>query len=481
MRSGVVQLVAQPIKVALFAASGMALARLLTPTDFGIFAMAMTWIALVMSIQDFGFPAAVLHGDSVDDAQLSGLFWTNLRLSLWMLGASMVMAPFVAWFYGEAAVAPVTLAMAVGLLAASLGWQHRSLLMRQLRFHTVAVIETAAVAISVVFSVGAALLGAGYWALVIQFLLQAITRSIGLWISVRWRPLPRSSLGPDRTRIGHFLRYGRHYTATQLIRHVGRNLDRILVAAVGGARPAGLYDNAYRWSHYPVAHVFQPLLNVAVSSFSRTRKSAVRYVAGVQDGMVPVLSVVLPALAFIALEARSVILVVLGDQWVDAIPLFRLLALAGFARSLGMITRWLYLSEGRTGRQLRWALIEAAVLIPAVSVGVWLGGAYGVALAFMAVAWTLVVPEIAFCLVGSPMDARDYLAGVWRPLMATGIAVGVLAAIEVPVGEPGDDVAVRLPVRLALFGAVFLATWLALPGRRRAVGRVTRLVKDLRR
>jgi PST family polysaccharide transporter len=474
----VVQLGAQPIKVALFAISGMALARLLTPTDFGIYVMAMTWIALVASIQDFGFPLAVLHGESLDDEQLSGLFWTNLRLSLGLFAASVVMAPLLAWFYGESAVAPVTLGLGLALLAAALGWQHRSLLARQLRFHTIAAVEVTAVTLSVGISIGAALAGAGYWALVIQFFVQGVVRTVGVWIGARWRPLRRSSLGTDRTRLRPFLHYGWQYSVTRLIRHVGHNLDRILVAALGGARPAGLYDNAYRWAHYPVLHVIHPLLSVAVSSFSRTRFSAARYVAGVQDATLPLLSGVLPMLAFVALEAEPVILVLLGDQWVESIPLFRLLALAAFARSLGMPTRWLYLSEGRTAQQLKWTLLESVGLIVAVSVGVVRGGAFGVAVAFTTATWILAGPGIGYCLMGSPMGGRDYLAAIWRPVLATTVAIAFLAVVREPL--VGTNVLFTLALRLAAFGVAYLLTWLALPGRRRAVGRVLRLVGDLR-
>ncbi|MBW3660393.1 MAG: oligosaccharide flippase family protein, partial [Gemmatimonadetes bacterium] len=269
------------------------------------------------------------------------------------------------------------------------------------------------------------------------------------------------------------------YSATRLLSHVGHNLDRVLVAFFHGPRTTGLYDNAYRWAHYPVLQVFPPLITVAVSSLSRARETAGGYAAGIHLGLLSVLSVALPGLAFMAREAPLVILVLLGNQWVETIPLFRWLSVAAFAKALMMGTRWIYLSEGRTGDQLRWAAIDTIVFVVAVSVGVT-RGAFGVAVAFTAAACLLAGPAIAYCLRGSDVTPEQYLSAIWRPAVASLAAMAALVVLGDAIPRIGESVG-SLSLRLVPYGLVYALAWVLLPGGPREARRLGRLLTELLR
>ncbi len=479
VRSGVAQLVGQAGKLVLFAGSGMVLARLLTPRDFGIFAMAMSFVALMSSVHTFGLSAAVVQRRDLEHGHLGPLFWLTVWLSMGVVAITTAGAPLVARFYREPAVTGVTITLGLGLLASALGMHHRSLLARQLRFDSLATIDVVAVAVSVVAGVAAALAGAGYWALALQFVVVAAVASAGYWWRVRWRPGWTGALTPGRGDLQPFVRYGWQLTVAKLVAHVGNNLDRVVVAYVHGSRPVGLYDNAFRWSHYPMLQVFPPLVQVGVSSLSRAREGAGRYAEGVRLALLPVLSLTLPALAFMAAESRLVILTLLGGQWVDTIPMFRWLCVAAFARALSAGTRWIYLAEGRTADHLRWTVFEAAVLVAAVVIGVGYG-ALGVAVAFTTGVCLTAGPAIAYCLRGSDLSPRDYLAVAWRPMFASLAAMAALTAFGEAFGQT-TRVFSTLLLRLVPFLSLYALVWLALPGGRAEARRVSRLVSELAR
>lgn len=477
MRSGVAQLAAQGGKVILFAGSGMVLARLLTPRDFGIFAMAMSLVALLTSVQSLGLPAAVIQRRDLERDHLEGLFWVNVWWSLGIAAVTAASAPWMARFYGEPAVTGVMIALGLGMFASSLGMQHRSLLARQLRFGVLAAIDVASVAVSVAVSIAAALAGAGYWALVVQFGALGIFTSASHWWRVRWRPGWTRALRPALRDLAPYVRYGWQVTVANLLFRVPEYLDRVLVAYVHGSRPVGLYDNAHRWAHYPVQQVFPALTQVGVSSLSRAREGARRYEEGVRLALLPVLSLTLPGLAFMAREARLVILTLLGDQWVQAIPMFRWLCVAGFARALSLGTRWIFLSEGRTADQLRWSAVEAAVLLGAVVIGVGYG-AYGVAVALTAGICVTAGPAIAYCLRGSDLSPRAYLAAIWRPIVASLAVMALLVTLEDGLASMAPAPAALL-VRLVPFVVTYAIIWLALPGGRTAFRRLRDLAYEL--
>lgn len=181
--------------------------------------------------------------------------------------------------------------------------------------------------------------------------------------------------------------------------------------------------------------------------------------------MLPFFAGSLPVLAFVALEPRAVVLVLLGDQWVEAVPLLQVLSIAAMAGLLGLVTRWLYYSQGQTRRQLAWSLISTPVMLGAVALGAT-RGAYGVAVAVAIGMWLLAFPTVAYCLRHSHVRAIDFLGVLWRPALSSAVAAAVLfwGSLALPASE---SVIAGLMASLGLFGLVYAAIWLLLPGGRR--------------
>ena len=420
---------------------------------------------------------ATVQQEEVSSRQVGALFWLNARLNVAVALFMMAMAPVLAWFYGEARVVPITLVMAVGVFGLGLAAQHQSLLTRQMRFGALTTIEVGAAALGAGAGIGAALAGAGYWALVLQFLVTSLVTTVAVWRACDWRPR-----WADRRRKGADLRsmlsFGSYYTGFSVLTHIGRNLDRVLVGYISGAAAMGLYDRAYRWSLFPLNQLYTPLMSVAVAGLSRVQDDAARFRAYYRRGLLPVFALSMPVLAFALVEARAVILVLLGDQWLAAIPLFRLLCLAAFMETMNKVTKWLYLAQGQTERQFRWGLVYTPVMIAAVAIGAnW--GALGIAIGFTAGTTLLTYPTVAYCLKGVPLTLRDFGGIVWRPALAAAVAAGALYAVRPLLPEAGNAL-VALLITLPAFSALYAVCWIALPGGRAATRDVLRLLHELR-
>ncbi len=467
------------MQVVMLMGSGIVLARLLTPEDFGLFAMAISLTAFVREFWDFGLPMATVHREGVDHRQASVLFWVGMRLNLLTTVFLACMAPVVAWFYGDERLTSITMVIAVALFGLGLSYQHESLLIRQMRFGVLSLIDAGSLLIGFLVGAGSAWLGAGYWALVHQFASQNLARSAAIWFSSGWQPARNARHADTRTsELREILSYGRQYTGSRILAHVGRNLDRVLIGYFSGATAVGLYDNAFRWSRYPFAQVQGSLSNVVVAGLSRVQNDPKEYRESCRSGFLPVFTLVLPALAFMAIEARNVILVLLGEQWLGAVPFFQLLCVAALGTSVSQVTRWLYLSQGQTRRLFRWTLISTPFLVGAVALGIrW--GALGVAIAYTIATLALTYPTIAFCLRTSYLSGRDFLAIVWRPAFASAVAAVVTAISGLFLVQGGalHDLSIKLPV----FGLSYVLTWTALPGGSQASKDVRRLLEKLTR
>lgn len=478
VRSGAIQLVAQAIQLALYIIAALVLARLLTPADFGLFAMVATLTAFVASFKDFGFTMAAVHRDNIDDQQSSTLFWMSMKLNLLMGLFVAAMAPVLAWFYGEPRLTAMTLAVAAGVVAIGLAAQHESLLIRRMRFAGLAVVDVVSLLAGVALGITCAILGAGYWSLVAQFVATGVLRSAGVWAISGWRPARQASGTRSLAHVDPMLSYAGYLTAYRILTHVGRNLDRVLVGYFSGTTAVGFYDNAFRWSLYPVQQVYQPLMNVAVASLSRVQHAPATYRAFCRAAFLPMFSIVLPALVFMAVEPRRVLLVLLGEQWLPAVPLFQVLCVAALASSMIRITKWIYLSTGETKRQFRWGLVHTPIMIAMVVAGVpW--GAYGVAVGFTAGTCLLAGPSLAYCFRRSPLTMRDFAGIVARPALAAAGAGLVLVAADRSYLSDADLV-VSLLARLALFLLAYAALWIGTPGGGRAAAEIHNLVLMLR-
>ena len=475
VRSGFIQFGAQGIQLALNFGSGMVLARLLAPEDFGLLAMVYSLTSLVITVNDFGFAMAAVHREHLDHRQVSALFWVSLKLNslTWLFVACM--APVLAWFYGEQRLVAITLAMSVGIFVLALTTQHQSLLVRQMRFREIRSAELGAQVLGIIAGIAAALLGAGYWALVYQFLTASASKGVAMWRVSGWRPARYSDVaGAHPPEIASMISYGRHLTGFRILSEIGRNLDRVLVGYLSGPGAAGLYDNSYRWSLYPVQQIFIPITSVAVAGLSRVRHQPAIYRAWCQAGLLPVFSLAMPAVTFMFVEARSVILVLLGEQWLAAVPLFRVLCIAAFASSMTSATRWLYLSQGETRRQLRWALIYTPVMVVAVCAGVpW--GPYGIAIGFTTGTCLLTYPSIAFCLKTSHLTIGDFFSSVARPALSSLAAGTLLVAGGSWLTQ--DIVVLDVIAKLFAFAVAYFIIWVGAPGGRQAMLDVGRLVR----
>ena len=479
VRSGMHAVSARIAQGVLGIGSTMVLARLLQPADFGVLAMVLPLTFLFNGLANSGLQAAIIHEEELDHDKASAFFRSSALVNLVLACLFAASGPLLARLYDDPRASGVAMAWAAFLWFATLSATHEALLKRQLRFASVLSVRIVAFAIGVGAAIGAALLGAGHWALLIQWAVLDLVRTCAMWWLCRWRPSLRRRDG-DRVGTSAMRRYWRNLAGYRLLNWFAVHPDRILVGSLGGATLLGLYDSARRWAFYPAVELFQSLADVAVATFSRVAHDAERYRAFLTRGMLPVLALPLPMITFIFADTRNVIVVLLGSQWLDAIPFVRLMCVASFFGSLARVTQWFYLSRGDTDRQLRWALFaQTPGMLAAVLIGTkW--GAIGVATGFTIGTSLLAIPGILYCLKGTPVGVRDFAAAAARPVLG---AAGAGALLLLTTGAlPHFGAALPdLMLRLALFGAAYAAAWFALPGGRRDAAQVLAVLRELRR
>lgn len=453
---------AQIAKVVLNVGSVAILARLIAPSDFGLIAMVTALTGFVTMFKDAGLSMATVQRRDITREQVSTLFWINVALS----GATMVVvvaiAPAIAWFYGEPRLVWIAVALAGTFLFGGLTVQHQALLTRQMRFSALAAIAIVSMAGGSIASIIAALLGFGYWSLVIQIAATAAVNAIGVWFACGWRP-GRPVRGSG---VRQMLAFGGNLTGFNVINYLARNVDNILIGWYWGAGPLGFYSKAYQLLLLPISQVSSPISAVALPTLSRLQEQPDRFKRYYLQAIGALTFVGMPVVAFLVVDARDVVLLVLGGTWLPAVPIFQALGFAAFLGTFNVAAGWAYAALDRTNRQLRWQLIATPIIIAAFLLGLpW--GAIGVAVGYSVVSLLLRPFTLWYCYRGTFLRLKDVLLVLIRPA-----SISIFAALCVFLLDRILLLSVHAPfVRLFLGATMYLVAyvvgWMSTAGVRR--------------
>lgn len=369
-RGAIITVGGQVLRILIQMAGVVVLARILSPRDYGLLAMVVAIVGVAEIFRDFGLSYAAVQARTLSSGQRSNLFWINTGLGASLTVVIIAGAPLIALVYGQPELRRIAMVLSFVFLFDGIATQYRADLNRHMRFSVLAMTDVASVMAAAAAAVLMAALGAGYWALVVQQLGQAV---IGLAIVVgvsRWMPGKPSRHEPMR----HLLRFGWHYVSAQLIQYVGSNADSFIIGTRFGASSLGLYNRGFQLLMAPLGQVRSPTTSVALPVLSRLRDDPVRHDRYLLRGQLALGYLFVVPIAFLAGAAAPIINLLLGDRWDSVVPIFRMLAVAGAVQTFSFACFWLYLSREITAELVKLSYIETGIRIACL----WIGSRWGV-------------------------------------------------------------------------------------------------------
>lgn len=404
---GIVTLSGQAAKFVLNLASAAVLARLLSPTDFGLVGMVLGITGLVSIFNALGLSTATIQRDTITQQQVSNLFWINVGCSGVLSVLCAASAPLAAKFYHAPHVANIMLALSLTFILTGSTVQHQALLTRQMKFRILAVIEVTSFAIGFGTACCLAWLGFQYWALVAQQLVTTTCCLVMTWLSSGWRPhLPSRNSG-----VMPLVFFGAHLSLADFLAQLALNTDSILLGRFYGAAQLGLYTRANVLLTRPIQQVMNPINSVLVPVLSRLQSDPERYRRTHMRAYDTLALIVFSFSAMCLALSKPLVLFILGSKWTGVIPLFAAFTFVAVSGPMSYICPWVYESQGRGRDQLRNHTILGALTVGAYLIGLpW--GPLGLIVSVATISLLIRLP-VAYYLAGrsGPVRTRDYWAG----------------------------------------------------------------------
>jgi O-antigen/teichoic acid export membrane protein len=459
VRGGVFVMGSEVAAAVLRIASTAVLARMLAPEDFGLLAMVTALTVFAERFKDFGLSDATVQTREITHQQASALFWINLGICVGIMLLVASLARGIAWFYGEPRLTGLALVVAATFVFSGLTIQHHALLRRQLCFGSVALIHVGSILLSIVVAVVMAYYGFGYWALVGREFSRTVFIAAGSWIFCPWIP-SRPARG---AKISHLLSFGKVVTGYNIVHFVSRGIDKILLGKFYGAHLVGIYVNAYQLTNVATHPLQNPVKTVAFPSLSALQTAPAAFRDYFVKTMQWLAFVCMPAIVMLTLFADSLVQLILGSRWMDAVPFVRILAIGAFADPLVYAVGPAMLALGRTVQYLRLGLVNAFLLLACIGAGS-LYGAEGVAIGYAASIYLALVVWFGFGLRRSPINMLWVTKSLFPAFLCsllTGLVTGYARFLLGWQITP----AAHLPL-LVLAVCVYLGLWMLMPGGR---------------
>jgi O-antigen/teichoic acid export membrane protein len=435
-------------------ATTLLVARILVPADYGVMALAGFWTAIAGMLAEMGLGSAIIQFRDLDRREIDTCFWITMTLAVVSCAALSLGAPLIAQWFAVPRLAEVLPVLSLILPLTACRVVSDSLLRKRLEIDRVSQAEVISGIVTLPVTFGCAVAGLGVWALVIGALVNPAVRSVATFAFAPWYPGLR--VGGERVKdVIHFSLATLGVKVMWALRESANTL--VIGKITGQVATVGLYSMAEEIALLPgnkittvVNMLSSPMmaeLQANIEGMRRAFYRAVRITA----------AIAVPASAGMALVADEMVAVLLGPQWLPAVPVLRLLCLYAGVRAIDVLLPPVLFARRRE-RFLFWYCVALLILTPAAAVlGTLWNGALG----------TVIFATPVYCAIMSVM-AKEALAemngrfselwsALWPIVAATAVMAGVVLLLrEFALAGSSEAPVVRL-VLLSVSGAIAYA------------------------
>ena len=363
--------------------SGIILARLLTPYDYGCIGMLSIFMVLAEAFIDGGFGSALIQKKQPTQEDYSTIFWWNLGMALLMYAILFVSAPAISRFYNIPLLCDVLRVQGFVLFIYAFNIVQRNQLRKKLNFKVLSIVTITTSIISLGITIFMAYKGFGVWALVAQNLISAAIPAIVFWFFIKWRPIWTFSKQSFKELFG----FGFYMFLTHLVNKFGVKLTHLIIGKVYSPKVLGYYSKAGSVESMASTSISSIVTQVTYPIYAQIQDDKPAMASMIKKFTGAVAYITFPMMFILILIAKPLFVLLYSERWVQSVPYFQVLCLIGLSECLQAVNTQTIAAIGKSKTMFKWALIKRTTGTLIIIGGLFLWGMKGLLCGVVAYNW----------------------------------------------------------------------------------------------
>ncbi len=349
----------------------MYLARVLSKEDFGVAAIVMAFISILQIFTDFGFGAAIIQQEKNDKAHISFAFYSTLGVSVFLYLLLWGFSGVIVDFYDNSFPEIVLLVVGLNLIFRAVGVISKALIIRNLELKSMTIANVVSLFVgNIVVGLLLAYNGYGYWSIIFAFLVQSF-----LFAAILFYYAPHSiKFHYSRSSAKDILMYGSGLVLVRFLNGFTNQADKFIGGKMLGMTAIGLYERIQYVAFLPKQYIGTAVDSLLFSMMSRLQTEEEKLRTFFSNSIVTLVILFTYIAITIGIFADSFILLLLGDKWLDGVPILQLFSLLIFFQAFARFSDTLVRATNTMIASSKVKLVFCIAMI----VFVYLGAKYGI-------------------------------------------------------------------------------------------------------
>lgn len=353
--------------------SGIILARLLTPYDYGCIGMLAIFMTLAEAFIDGGFGSALIQKKQPTQEDYSTIFYWNLGMAVLMYAILFVSAPAISRFYNIPLLCDVLRVQGLVLFIYAFNIVQRNQLRKKLNFKVLSIVTIITSVIALSVTIFMAYKGFGVWALVAQNLITAAIPAIVFWFFIKWRPIWTFSWKSFK----ELFSFGFYMFLSHLLNNISAKIQGLLIGKIYSPATMGYYSKAHSTEGFASSSISSIMTQVTYPLYAEAQNNLKQLTNMIRRLTMTIAYITFPLLFVLLLLAKPIFVLLYSERWLASVPYFQVLCIAGLTICMQAVNLQAIAAIGKSKIMFIWTVIKRSFGIGIIVLGLFLYGMKG--------------------------------------------------------------------------------------------------------
>lgn len=370
------------------------LARWLGPSEFGLIGMIAVFIAIGTSLVDSGLSSSIIRTKDANNSDFTTVFYMNVSMSILVYGVLFFSAPYIAIFYNQEILTEVVRVYCLSFVVSALSAVQLAILNKKMQFKRLTMLNVPSTIIGVCTGLYLGYHNYGVWSIVAMYLTTQVLFSILLWLNSSWKPTFHFSKEKFLFHYG----FGYKLMLSGLLDKVFKNSYNILIGKFFPVQMLGYFERAKRFNDYPSKTITGIIGKVTYPIMASLQDNPEKLSVIYKKMLRVAFFITAPLMLGAAAVAYPLFDLVLGDEWIEAVPFFQIVSISSMLYPIHAFNINVLKVYGRSDLFLKLEIIKKVITVVAICIGFRFG--------IMGLVWSSVITSFIALLINTHFSSQ---------------------------------------------------------------------------